>query len=47
VIKALGSCGLSAGAADAFLADRQGDSDAEVGRAAKRALAAVRGQGGN
>jgi len=44
VIRALGSCGLSARAADAFLSERQGDSDAEVGRAARGALAAVRGQ---
>lgn len=41
VIRALGACGLSAAAAAEFLDARQGDSDAEVGRAARTALRAV------
>jgi HEAT repeat protein len=44
VIKALGACGMSAAAAGKFLAQRQSDSDAEVGRAARSALAAVTGK---
>jgi HEAT repeat protein len=41
VIKALGACGLGARAAANFLAQRESDSDAEVGHAAKAALDAV------
>ena len=44
VIRALGACGLNAGAAARFLAERQSDSDAEVGRAARKALASVQGR---
>lgn len=42
VIRALGSCGMSAAAAESFLDQHREDHDAEVGRAAKQALAAVR-----
>jgi HEAT repeat protein len=38
VIQALGSCGLSATSATAFINARMNDSDAEVGRAARKAL---------
>jgi len=43
-IKALGACGMSAKAAAEFLAQRQTDSDAEVGRAARTALVAIEGE---
>ncbi len=43
VIHALGACGLTAAAAAEFVHARQEDSDAEVGRAARRALQAIRG----
>jgi HEAT repeat protein len=45
VIKALGACGMSAASVGKFLAERQNDSDAEVGKAARAAMAAVRGEG--
>ena len=43
VIRALGACGMTAAAASGFLSARQSDNDAEVGRAAQRALQAVKG----
>jgi HEAT repeat protein len=36
IIKALGACGMNASAAEQFLSQRQGDIDAEVGRAARK-----------
>ena len=43
VIKALGACGLNAAGAEDFLTQRESDGDAEVGKAAKEALDAIRG----
>jgi HEAT repeat protein len=45
VIRALGACGMSARAAAEFLTQRESDSDTEVGRAAREALASILGTG--